>query len=255
MNTDDEPLSRVERLLGSAALARLAGAQVMVAGLGAVGSFAVEALARSGVGRLRIVDFDRVEPSNINRQLLALHSTIGRPKTEVATERIHDLAPACQVDTFNVRIKDENVLSILSPRPDVVVDAIDSLRDKVSLICACLSHGIPIVSSMGAARRSDPTAVRAGWMDEVHGCPLARNVRNGLRKSGIDVMALRDGLRCVFSVEPVMKPDIMAGEPGTAPRAMGSLVCVTGVFGLVAAREAIRLLVAGESQLQGAAYT
>ena len=247
MNPDDEPLSRVERLLGHEALARLAGARVMVAGLGAVGSFAAEALARSGVGRLRIVDFDRVEPSNINRQLFALRSTIGRPKAEIATERIHDIAPACHVDAFDVRIKDENVLSILSPRPDVVVDAIDSLCDKVSLICACLSHNIPVISSMGAARRSDPTAVRAGVLDEVHGCPLAKNVRNGLRKAGMDVSALRDGLRCVFSVEPVMTPDSRAEASGAAPRVMGSLVCVTGVFGLVAAREAIRRIVAGDT--------
>ena len=239
---DNDPLSRVGCLLGAAALRRLAGSRVTVAGLGAVGSFAVEALARSGVGHLRLIDFDRVARSNINRQLFALHSTTGYSKTRVATDRIHDIAPACNVDTMEVRINNDNAFSLLMPKPDVIVDAIDSVCDKVSLICAALSQGIPVVSSMGAARRCEPTAVRCGALEEVLGCPLAKNVRKGLRKSGIDHEMVCRGLRCVYSIEPAGALSVEAPERDCGSRAMGSLVCVTGTFGLVAAREALRLI-------------
>lgn len=251
MTRGNEVFSRVERLLGTDALRRLAQAQVTVAGLGAVGSFAVEALARSGVGRLRIVDFDRVEPTNINRQLYALHSTIGRSKAEIAAERIHDIAPDCLVEAIGASVNNENVLSILSPEPDVVVDAIDSVRDKVSLLCACLSRKIPVISSMGAALRSEPTFVRVGALGEVQGCPLARSVRNGLKKAGMEFSARQTGLRCVFSTEAVMKSSMQDRCTDGTPRALGSLVCVTGVFGLVAAREAIRLIVDGHARAPG----
>lgn len=239
---DDGPVSRVEYLLGAAALRRLAGAQVTVVGLGAVGSFAVEALARSGIGCLRIIDFDRIEPSNINRQIFALHSTLGQSKVRIATERIKDIAPGCRVEMIEVRINIANVFSFLTPKPDVIIDAIDSVCDKVSLISAGLSQGVPVVSSMGAARRSDPLAVRCGPLGLVTGCPLARNVKKGLRKAGIDpVMGCR-GLRCVYSVEPADALPCVHGSMAGDARAMGSLVCVTGTFGLVAAREAMRLI-------------
>jgi tRNA A37 threonylcarbamoyladenosine dehydratase len=252
---DDGPLSRVGNLLGEAAIRRLAAAQVTVAGLGAVGSFAVEALARSGVGHLRIIDFDCVERSNINRQLYALHSTIGRPKTMIAAERIHDIAPACHVETIEARINNENSLSILTPKPDVLVDAIDSTCDKVALICACLSHQVSVVSSMGAARRREPMAVRCGVIDEVAGCPLARNVKKGLKNAGIDSMTTGRWLRCVYSVEQAGALLDAGAGMARGLRAMGSLVCVTGVFGLVAAREALRLIVdAPETATGGASW-
>lgn len=239
---DDGPLSRVGNLLGEAAIRRLAAAQVTVAGLGAVGSFAVEALARSGVGRLRIIDFDRVERSNINRQLYALHSTIGQPKTLTAANRIHDIAPACHVETIAARIDHDNLRSILTPKPDVLVDAIDSVCDKVALLCACLSHQVPVVSSMGAARRRDPMAVRCGVIDEVTGCPLARSVKKGLKKAEVDSMTAGRWLRCVYSVEQAGALTDAGADMARGSRAMGSLVCVTGVFGLVAAHEALRLI-------------
>lgn len=251
---DDDPLSRIGYLLGAAALRRLAVARVTVAGLGAVGSFAVEALARSGVGHLRLIDFDSVARSNINRQLFALHSTTGHSKTRVAADRIHDIAPACHVELIEERIKNENSFSILTPKPDVIVDAIDSVCDKVSLICAALSQGIPVVSSMGAARRSEPTAVRCGALDDVTGCPLAKNVKKGLRKAGIDHGMVCRGLRCVYSIEPAGALYCDAAGRACGSRAMGSLVCVTGTFGLVTAREALRLIlnspVAGAAPLQ-----
>jgi tRNA A37 threonylcarbamoyladenosine dehydratase len=250
---DDGPLSRVGNLLGEAALRRLAAAQVTVAGLGAVGSFAVEALARSGVGRLRIIDFDRVERSNINRQLYALHSTIGQPKTLIAANRIHDIAPACDVETIETRISNENIFSILTPKPDVLVDAIDSVCDKVALICACLSHQVPVVSSMGAARRRDPMAVRCGVIDEVTGCPLANSVKKGLKKAEIDLFSASRWLRCVYSVEQAGALLDAGADMACDRRAMGSLVCVTGVFGLVAAREALRLILDAPATATGQA--
>ena len=244
--TNDDSLARGRSLLGEVALERLAAAQVTVAGLGAVGSFAAEALARSGVGHLRLIDFDRVERSNINRQLYALHSTVGQPKTLVAVNRIRDIAPACRVEAVETRINNENAFSLLTPKPDVVVDAIASVCDKVALVCACLSQRIPVVSSMGAARRRDPLAVRSGGIEEATGCPLAKNVKRGLRKAGFDPLAASNWLHCIFSVEPAAAMT-SAGDGGCGPSAMGSLVCVTGVFGLVAASEALRLLLEAQS--------
>ncbi len=238
----DDQFSRVEMLIGEAGVKRLATSRVVVAGLGAVGSFAVEALARSGIGHLRLVDFDCVEPSNINRQLYALHSTLTLPKAKLAALRVNDISPSCQVESLEERINSENIFSFLNPRPDVVVDAIDTVCDKVSLLWACLSHGIPIVSSMGAARRFDPTCVRVGAIEAIHGCPLAKKVRKGLIQFGFDGNSMGKGLRCVYSIEPAMA-QVMRINPGKAPfRAMGSSICVTGVFGLVMAREALRCL-------------
>lgn len=234
--------SRLEMLIGEAGVKRLAESRVVVAGLGAVGSFAVEALARSGIGHLRLVDFDCVEPSNINRQLYALHSTLSLPKAKLAAQRVNDISPSCQVEPLEERINNENILSFLIPRPDVVVDAIDTVCDKVSLLWACLSHGIPIITSMGAARRFDPTCVRVGAIEAIHGCPLAKKVRKGLIQAGFDEKHMGKALRCVYSVEPAMA-QITRIHPGKAPsRAMGSSICVTGVFGLVLAREALRCI-------------
>ena len=242
MNLAPAPFARFERLAGKAALRRLADSQVMIAGLGAVGSFAAEALARSGIGHLRLVDDDRIEWSNVNRQLYALHSTVNRFKVDVATARILDIAPQCHVDGRVARINIENVFSLLEPKPDLVIDAIDSVCDKVSLVWACLSHQIPIVSSMGAARRLEPTQVCTGYLDVVQGCPLAKRVKKGLKALGIDVACDARSMTCVYSREPPAPITATAAEQNVDTRTMGSSICVTGTFGLIAAREAIRIL-------------
>lgn len=235
--------ARTELLLGRAALERLAAARVAVVGLGAVGSYALEGLARTGIGHLRVVDFDVVRPSNINRQLYALESTLGRPKVELARERILDINPACDVEAVSLFAERNSHARILAPPLDVVIDAIDSVGPKVGLIAAAVKAGIPIVSSMGAARRMDPLAVRVGDISETDVCPLARFMRRRLKRQGV-----ASGVRCVYSVEPVSdaiaepEPGEDAMDRGRKRKPLGSYACLTGVFGLVAAREALSLV-------------
>ncbi|MDD3991044.1 MAG: ThiF family adenylyltransferase, partial [Desulfobacteraceae bacterium] len=152
-----EQFARLIQLIGPQAMARLEAAEVAVFGLGAVGAFAVEALARAGVGRLRLVDFDTIQPSNLNRQLLALHSTLGRPKIEIARNRVADINPACRVDARSGFADADTAPAFLDPAPDVVIDAIDGVNSKVNLLAAAHGMGIFTVSSMGAACRLDPT--------------------------------------------------------------------------------------------------
>lgn len=242
--------SRTKLLYGEEGAGRIASGAVFVAGLGAVGSFAVEALARSGVGRMALVDFDAVEPSNINRQLYALSSTVGKRKCDIARGRVLDINPACEVRCSDSRVsadaQETAALILREGRPDVIVDAIDDVDAKVALILAGLSLGIPVVSSMGAARRVDPSQVRAGGLGEISGCPLAKCVRKALRAKladgGAPEAIQREKVVCIFSKEPP-KPQIFVPEFG--PRAMGSGICVTGTFGLVLAAEALEIISRG----------
>lgn len=235
---------RTRQILGDEALGRLASAHVVVVGIGAVGSFATEALARSGVGRLTLVDGDVVQPSNTNRQLIALESTLGRAKVDVAAERVADINPQCAAEPLRLFVDATNVESVLAGPPDLVVDAIDSARAKVELIAAAVRSEIPVVSSMGAALRVDPTHVRTGTLERVSGCPLARRVRKGLRERG-----LSPDVPCVFSEEPATlgwtgpSEDPQGEGPTARRRALGSLPTVTGTFGLVLAALALRMLV------------
>ena len=245
--------SRTRLLYGDAGASRIADATILVAGLGAVGSAAVEALARTGVGHLVLVDFDSVEPSNINRQLYALHSTIGRAKCDVALERVRDINPDCDVVLMPERLPSapDAVAMLLEslPIPVAIVDAIDDIGAKASLIIHGLRTGIPVVSSMGAARRFDPSQVRTGSLAEVSGCPLAKGLRRALREllatnggfPGLHVEDLPEScLTCVYSGE-APAPQVSAPEFG--PRAMGSSICVTGAFGLVAASVALKTII------------
>ena len=145
------PLVRTELIFGNEAIERLRNAHVTVAGLGAVGSFAAEALVRSGIGNLRIVDFDTVDPSNINRQLYALHSTIGKAKTDVAAARLHDINPACNLEVLPLYINRETVPQLVAQPCDCLIDAIDMLNPKVELLQGAVEAGLPVISSMGAA--------------------------------------------------------------------------------------------------------
>jgi tRNA threonylcarbamoyladenosine dehydratase len=240
----DERFSRTERLLGSEALAKLKPARVMVVGLGAVGSFAVEALARSGVGRLHLVDFDVVRTTNINRQLLAMDSTLGRPKVELAAGRVRDINPACEVRTSPVFVHAQTLPDLLAEPPDVIMDAIDSLAPKVELLAHAIERKIPVVSSMGAARRVDVLSLRAGLLSEVTHDGLAAKIRKRLRQRGLGV-----DVRCVYSVEPPRElsddGEVAEGEAfdrGRTRRPMGSLPTVTGSMGLLAASEILRML-------------
>jgi len=247
-----EQFSRVRRLIGEAGVKRLAEAHVVVVGLGAVGGYAVEGLARAGVGHLRLVDFDQVTASNINRQLYALHSTVGQYKTDLACRRILDINPACQVEPMRCFAHEESFDAILSGPPNLVIDAIDAITPKVALLAEVTRRNIPLLSSMGAALRSDPSKIHVGPLSQARICPLAKRVRTFLRRRGASV-----DFPCVYSTEPIhelpedaIAPVAESEEPvlqrGRKRRTLGSLPTITGIFGLTLANEALRVL-AGEA--------
>ncbi len=238
-----EKFKRTELLLGSNAMDRLEESIVTVIGLGAVGSHAIEALARSGIGKLQIIDFDAIGISNFNRQLLALESNIGRPKVDVAFERLKQINPDMQIECFNTLCHKENFDHVFSSGTDVVVDAIDSLNPKVNILYELVKREIPVVSSMGAARRKDITAIKTGDISETEGCPLAKSVRKRLRRMGID-----RGIHCVYSTE-IAKKDSVSNilednyfDSGRLRNPMGSLSMISGIFGYIAALEAIKII-------------
>jgi len=229
---NQSPLSRLALLAGEEALARLADARILVCGLGGVGSWAAEALARSGVGHLVLADCDTVAPSNINRQAFALHSTVGQMKCHVAATRLKDIAPKTDITYFEQRLTPQNITSLLKEYcPTAVLDAIDDRPAKLYLIESCVREGIPLVSSMGAANRTHPEAVRVMDLFATRGCPMAQVLRKALRKRGIT-----GGVPCVFSTEAPIEPQAEAApESNGAKRPMGTLVTVTAVFGMLAA--------------------
>ena len=221
-------------LLGDSSFNQLRKAHVMVIGCGAVGSFAIEALARAGVGHLTLVDGDIVQETNINRQLCATHDTLGQPKTEVLKNRIDTICPDTQVSTFQLFFNEESAEKIFKTKPDFVIDAIDILTDKATLITLLQKNGIPFISSMGAALKTDFSKIKITTLNQTTVCPLASRLRKLLKERNADL-----SFPCVFSTE---KP-IKANEPG---RQMGSLVSITGIFGLILANETILKLTQNE---------
>jgi len=236
--------ARTEQLVGPQAYGALERARVAVFGLGGVGSFAVEALARAGVGYLRVVDHDVVNPSNLNRQLLGLRSTLGCPKAEVATARIRDINPGCVIDARRIFINGDSVAELLEPGVDVVVDAIDSVNAKTALLQAARERGLPVISSMGAGGRRDGSRILVGDLSETDVCPLAAIIRKRLRRRGITT-----GIRCIYSTEPCRNDllpdpvDVEAHEgPGRKRTPLGTLSYMPALFGLRVAEEVIRTL-------------
>ena len=241
---------RLGQMTGESGLLRLHGAFVVVVGLGAVGSYAVEALARSGVGQLRLIDYDVVRPSNINRQLYALWETVGRKKCELAVERVAAINPQCKVEGLDLFVHTDTMSKVVAPsfggqQPDFVIDAIDSLNPKLELLTALLASELPFLSSMGAALRTDPTQVRIGPLREVTHCPLAAIVRKYLRRRNVSI-----DFDCVYSPEPVrhLRRDAVLppglSEENYYPRgrkraSLGSLPTLTGIFGLTAANHVL----------------
>ena len=177
---------RTRLLLGDERVDELAACHVLVVGLGGVGGYASELLVRGGIGRLTIVDADTIQPSNINRQLIATHSHIGEPKARVLAERLRDINPEVELEVIEDFLKDENMVELLDRhRYDFVVDAIDSLSPKVYLIALARERGLPIVSSMGAGAKSDPSKIHQADLAHSYNCTLARALRKRLRKLGI----------------------------------------------------------------------
>lgn len=235
--TREARLNRMALLLDERQMEKLKQAHVMLLGLGGVGSYAAEALARGGVGKLTIVDNDDVAVSNLNRQLPALASTVGRAKTDVVAERLRDLAPDLQLEAINAFYLPETPV----PVPEdctVVVDAIDTTSAKLHLAQVCQERGISLISCMGMGNRLDPTQIRIGDIYETTGCPLCRVMRHELRKRGIGA------LRCVYSTEPAIQPHHGpdAENKGSRP-APGSVSFVPSVAGLYLGYEAIRQII------------
>lgn len=235
----EDRLSRMRLMVGERALKRLQKAHILVAGCGAVGGFAIEALARSGIGNLTIVDNDIVSITNINRQLVALNSTIGQKKVDVMRERVLDIAPEIQVNGVDNLINAKSVEAILACQPDFVVDAIDSLNPKVCLIEALVKAGIPFVSSMGAAMKTRPELVRVAKMKDSYQCPLAAFIRKRLRRRDIPL-----DFPVVYSPEKPDKahlkmPETLVQKAGRVRHEMGSLPTLTGIFGLTTAQVAL----------------
>lgn len=240
---DKRKLLRISRFIGEEAVNSLEDKFVVIVGVGAVGSYCLEALARSGIGYFRLVDFDKVEYSNINRQLVALESTIGQLKVEVAKARVHDIEPQTNVEVLPIFLSENNIAQIVEPnaqgkKPDLIVDAIDSVASKCLLLKYAYTHNIPIVSSMGAALRKDPSLVQTGDLMKTHGCPLAKQVRTRLRKEGVG-----KGIQVVFSPEEVDFEYEQATPDNPKPqKILGSLPTLTGIFGLNLAHLALNAL-------------
>jgi len=251
---------RAGRLVGEAGLRALMDARVIVIGMGGVGSFAAEALARSAVGSLALVDFDDVCVTNANRQLHALRGNIGKAKVDVMAERLRRVNPACEVTPIPRFYEEATSEALLGGRIDCVVDAIDNLTAKAHLVATCLRRGIPLVSSMGAAARLDPTQVRVADLADTRRDPFARALRKILRREhGLDLAPGRPiGVPAVYSEETPREPAPMPYDDGVGfvcvcpgkdngkhtcdhrARIDGSAAFVTGAFGLAAASVAVR---------------
>lgn len=235
----DNWLERTELLLGVEKLAMLRNAHVLVVGVGGVGAYAAEMIARAGVGQLTIADADNVSPSNINRQLVALHSTIGRPKCEILAERLKDINPELELHIVNRFIKDSETDALLdSAKFDYVVDAIDTLSPKLALIKGALDRGIPLVSSMGAGAKTDPTLMEIKDIAKTHHCPLAHMLRKRLHKIGI-----KRGFRAVFSPEPVREGAMILCEEQNKKSNVGTISYIPALFGIGCASVVIRDIV------------
>jgi tRNA A37 threonylcarbamoyladenosine dehydratase len=253
---------RAARLLGDAGIARLASSTVTVFGVGGVGSFAAEALVRTGVGRVILVDYDRICVTNVNRQLHAMKGTLGKPKVEVMAERLRLVNPDATIETRTEFYSAETSARLLVPEPDVAIDAIDNIAAKMHLIATCMRDKLRLVSAMGAAARLDPTAVRVADLSATKVDPFARALRHNLRKKyGID-FTKPVGIPAVYSEEPPLPPHELAYDSGDGFRCVcpggengkhdcehkhrveGSSAFVPSVFGMTLASIAVKLLTA-----------
>ena len=230
---------RTRLLLGEEKSERLRQAHVLVVGVGGVGAYAAEMLCRAGVGRLTLVDADTVQPTNINRQLPALHSTLGQPKVEVLAARFRDINPEVELTVLPVFLKDENIPQLLdAARYDFVVDAIDTLAPKCHLIAEVLRRRIKIVSSMGAGAKSDITQIRFADIWDTYHCGLSKAVRKRLQKMGI-----RHKLPVVFSTEQAdPKAVLLTDDEQNKKSTCGTVSYMPAVFGCYLAEYVIRRL-------------
>ncbi|HBT94932.1 MAG TPA: tRNA threonylcarbamoyladenosine dehydratase [Coriobacteriia bacterium] len=232
-------LERTELLLGEEKLDRLNRTHVLVVGLGGVGAYAAEMLARAGIGRLTIADSDTVSPGNINRQLVALHSTVGEPKAEVLAGRLKDINPTLDLTVVDSYIQEDTLEKLLDAAPyDYVVDAIDTLSPKVFFIYEALKRGFSLVSSMGAGGRIDPTKVEIADIGQTHSCPLAKKVRVRLHRRDIHT-----GFKAVFSPESIQPSAMAACNELNKKTIVGTISYMPAIFGCTCASVVIRDLI------------
>lgn len=236
---DNDWTTRTALLLGTEGMRRLAASHVLVVGLGGVGAYAAEEIARAGVGRMTLVDADVVSLSNLNRQLPALHSTLGKPKAEVMAARLRDINPDLEIEVRNCFVRDEETEALLdAAHYDFVVDAIDTLSPKTFLIYHAFQRHLPIISSMGAGAKVDPSRIRIADISKTTDCALARAVRKRLRGMGIS-----SGLPVVFSTEPANPQAILEVEDEECKRTTtGTVSYMPALFGCYLASYVIRHL-------------
>ncbi|MCI8688431.1 MAG: tRNA threonylcarbamoyladenosine dehydratase [Lawsonibacter sp.] len=238
---------RTRLLVGDEPLERLQNAKVAVFGVGGVGGYAVEALARSGVGALHLYDDDTVSESNLNRQLAALHSTLGQPKAEVMAHRVRDINPDCQVEAVHLFYLPQNADQVDLSQYDYVIDCIDTVAAKLELVTRCIALQVKIISAMGTGNKFDPSSLVVTDISKTQGCPLARTMRKELRKRGIN------HLKVVYSTElptsPLRSadyepPEITGTRPGSTARrdTPGSTPFVPAAAGLLLASVVVREL-------------
>ena len=234
----ETPFSRTQMLLGPEAMEKLRQSRVAVFGIGGVGSYVVEALARAGIGALDLVDHDRIALSNLNRQIIATRETLGEYKVDVAEARIHSINPDCKVTVHRIFFLPETRAQFMFSDYDYVVDAIDTVAGKLALVETAKAAGTPVICAMGAGNKLDPSAFRVADIYETSVCPLARVMRSECRKRGID------RLKVVYSTEPPLQPLQQPEASSSARRSTpGSVSFVPSVAGLILAGEVIRDLV------------
>ena len=233
-----ERYERERMLVGDGGMSKLRGAKVALFGVGGVGSYAAEALARAGVGHIVLVDNDTVSLTNINRQLCALESTVGRLKTEVTAERIRDIDPKIKTECLSMFVLPENIGEIDLDGCDFIIDAVDTVSAKIAVAVRAKDLGIPMISSMGTGNKLDPTALKISDLAKTSGCPLARVMRRELKKRGIEHLPV------VYSEETPITPIYTSDETdGRKKLPPGSISFVPSVAGLLAASVAIKRII------------
>jgi tRNA A37 threonylcarbamoyladenosine dehydratase len=229
-----EQFNRQTLLIGEKGTEKLINSSVIVFGLGGVGGYTVEALARTGIGTITLVDFDTIDITNLNRQIIGLHSTIGQKKTDLFRERILDINPNAKVITYELRVTPENAKILFEDKNyDYIVDAIDTVSAKLALIEISKEKNIPIISSMGTGNKLDPTAIQIADISKTSVCPLARVIRQELKKRRIKKV------KVVFSTEVAIKPKNVEGNREKSTN-VGSISFVPSVAGLIIAGEVVK---------------